>query len=228
MSTMRLDPLGDSDLLGLVAGGNRDAFALLFRRHRALVYRFVLHMTASPAIADDVAQDVFMAVMDEAGRYDASRASVASWLCGIARNHVRRRAERDRRLEPFLGDEGDEDPAEQVPSLGADVLGDLTRAERIEALRNAVLTLPVRYREVVVLCDLQELSYADTAEALGCAVGTVRSRLHRARGLLAAKMTAVEGRTTAERDATLPARSSDMDHDPLGGVKTLRALRTSA
>ena len=69
-----------------------------------------------------------------------------------------------------------------------DPAADLTRAEGIDRVRKAVLTLPVRYREVVVLCDLQELSYAETADALGCAVGTVRSRLHRARALLAAKL----------------------------------------
>jgi RNA polymerase sigma-70 factor (ECF subfamily) len=62
--------------------------------------------------------------------------------------------------------------------------------QRVDALRRAIMNLPLRYREVVVLCDLEEISYADAAEALDCAVGTVRSRLHRARGLLAAKMRA--------------------------------------
>ena len=56
------------------------------------------------------------------------------------------------------------------------------------ALRRALLELPVRYREAIVLCDLQELSYADAADALGCAVGTVRSRLHRGRALLARRL----------------------------------------
>ena len=60
---------------------------------------------------------------------------------------------------------------EEMLTVDADTLGDLTRAERIEALREAVLTLPVRYREAVVLCDLQEMSYADAAAALGCARG---------------------------------------------------------
>jgi hypothetical protein len=64
------------------------------------------------------------------------------------------------------------------------------RVERVEAVRRAVLSLPLRYREAVVLCDLQELSYADAAGALGCAVGTVRSRLHRGRALLASKLRA--------------------------------------
>jgi RNA polymerase sigma-70 factor (ECF subfamily) len=58
----------------------------------------------------------------------------------------------------------------------------------VEALRRALGSLPVAYREAVVLCDLQELTYHDAAEAAGCAIGTVRSRLHRGRQLLAAKM----------------------------------------
>src|SRR5438128_9593211 len=69
-----------------------------------------------------------------------------------------------------------------------DTLGDLTRNETIEPVRQAVLALPTSFREVVVLCDLHETSYADAAAALGCAVGTVRSRLHRARGMLLEKL----------------------------------------
>jgi len=67
---------------------------------------------------------------------------------------------------------------------------DLARDETIRALRRAILALPAGYREAVVLCDLHEMSYADAANALGCAVGTVRSRLHRARALLAERMAA--------------------------------------
>jgi RNA polymerase sigma-70 factor (ECF subfamily) len=67
-------------------------------------------------------------------------------------------------------------------------LEDLSRTETIESVRRSVLALPERYREVVVLCDLQEMSYVEAAEVLGCAVGTVRSRLHRARALLIEKL----------------------------------------
>jgi len=69
-----------------------------------------------------------------------------------------------------------------------DPLLDLTRREGIDTLRRAVQALPRRYREVVVLCDLEEVDYADAAAALGCPIGTVRSRLHRARGLLLEKL----------------------------------------
>ena len=193
---MDSDSTPDDQLIGRVAAGDAEAFAALFRRRQGDVYRFALHMTASPSAADDVTQETFLAVMRDASRFDPARATVMAWLCGIARNHVRRRLERDRPLQPL---DREADGADSDPRLTAedDPLGDLTRAERVEALRGAVLTLPVRYREAVVLCDLQELSYADAAAALNCALGTVRSRLHRGRALLAQKLTAPAGEAQA-------------------------------
>jgi RNA polymerase sigma-70 factor, ECF subfamily len=184
---MASDQFPDDHLLKLVAAGDAEAFSRLFRRRRGDVYRFALHMTGRPAVADDVTQDTFLAVMRDAGRFDASRATVTAWLCGIARHHVLRRFERDRPMQTI---EMDDELVNGDRSLVVDetVLGDLTRAEQVDAVREAVMTLPVHYREVVVLCDLQELSYGDAAAALGCAVGTVRSRLHRGRALLASKL----------------------------------------
>jgi RNA polymerase sigma-70 factor, ECF subfamily len=192
-----------------IAAGDAHAFTELFRRRQGEVFRFALHMTASQPVAEDVTQDVFMAVMEDAKRYEAGRAPVVAWLCGIARNFVRRRLERDRALLPLAEEESgleSDHPSVQHP------LDDLTRAEQVEKLRRAIRTLPIRYREVVVLCDLQETSYVDAAEALGCAVGTVRSRLHRARALLASKLTAVmpahgSARTTGPRRVSLTSGS---------------------
>jgi RNA polymerase sigma-70 factor (ECF subfamily) len=187
---MLSDLLPDAELVRRVAAGDADAFATLFERRQGEVYRFALNMTASRSIADDVTQETFLAVMRDASRYDSARAAVGAWLCGIARNHVRRRLDRDRRLRALAEDEGDETPAASQLAAVDDPLADLTRAERVEAVRGAVLLLPVRYREVVVLCDLEELSYVDAAAALGCALGTVRSRLHRGRALLAERLSA--------------------------------------
>jgi RNA polymerase sigma-70 factor (ECF subfamily) len=133
-----------------------------------------------------VVQDVFMVVVRDGARYEPGRATVAAWLCGIARNFVRQRLERDRRLT--LVDFADDGEPSAVDDGVADPLASLLRAERIETLRRAVQALPLAYREAVVLCDLQEMSYGDAAAALGCPVGTVRSRLHRARTMLAAKL----------------------------------------
>jgi RNA polymerase sigma-70 factor (ECF subfamily) len=175
----------DDELVRRVAGSDADALAAVFRRHYAVVYRFALHLTGAAALAEDVTQEVFLAVMRDAGRYEPGRSTVAAWLCGIARNLTRQRLAQDRRNVPLLeGEENDERHSDD----GGQPLGALIRADRLEDLRRAVSSLPLAYREVVVLCDLQEFSYAEAAAALGCAVGTVRSRLHRARGLLVRKL----------------------------------------
>jgi RNA polymerase sigma-70 factor (ECF subfamily) len=175
----------DAALMAGVAAGDKRAFSELFRRRRNDVYRVALLMTGRPASAEDVTQDVFLAVMREARRYEPGRSTVTAWLCGIARNHARRRLQGDRRVVA-IGDA--HESSGQEPVVLPDLAGELAAARQVDTLRRAILTLPVRYREVVVLCDLQELSYIDAAAALECAVGTVRSRLHRARALLAAKM----------------------------------------
>jgi RNA polymerase sigma-70 factor (ECF subfamily) len=183
-----LESIADEDLLPRIAGGDAGAFGELFRRRRKDVYRFALHVTGAPSTAEDVVQDVFLAVMRDAARYERGRARVVAWLCGIARNCARQRLDRERTCQGMAGNGEPREAAE--PAVHPDPVGDLARAEGIEALRRAILSLPLHYREAVVLCDLEELSYADAAEAIGCAVGTVRSRLSRGRDLLARKLLA--------------------------------------
>jgi len=177
----------DDDLIAGIAAGDREAFAALYRRRRPDVYRFALHVSGSPQVADDVSQDVFMAVINHAGRYRPGRSGVVPWLLGIARNHVRRWVAHERTAVSLAND--DEEPsAARTPTVDTDPLANLSRRRDVAALRRAVLALPVKYREAVVLCDLHELSYAGAAAALGCAIGTVRSRLHRGRAMLAKRL----------------------------------------
>jgi len=188
--------LNDSDLLRSMLAGDEEALPLLYRRRQGSIYRFALHMSGSKTIAEDVTQEVFLFLMREGHVFDPARGSVSAFLLGVARNHVLRRLRVEHVLAP-LGDDSEDD----VPSMRASTdlcpLEDLTRAETIESVRKAVLSLPSKYREVVVLCELQEVSYGETAEILGCAIGTVRSRLHRARALLLAKL-----RPAAEAEET--------------------------
>jgi RNA polymerase sigma-70 factor (ECF subfamily) len=190
---MRLS-LSDDELLRLLRAGDENAFLTLYRRRQGGIFRFALRMSGSEAIAEDVTQEVFMALMRGDGRYDSSRGSCQAYLYGVARNQVLRRLEKDRFLTP-ISDNDEEQDASTPDGLIAltDPLGDLTRKEVIVSVRQAVLALPAHYREVVVMCDLGEMSYAETAAALGCAVGTVRSRLHRARALLVEKLRAHQG-----------------------------------
>ncbi|HET9530981.1 MAG TPA: RNA polymerase sigma factor [Blastocatellia bacterium] len=179
----------DEDLLRLVRTGDESAFTTLYRRRQGAIYRFALHMSGSQSIAEDVTQEVFIALMRDSERYDPARGPLSAYLYGIARNHVLRHLERDRCLVS-IAEQMEEGEAAVPESLiiEGDLLGDLTRNEMIEAVRQSVLALPAHYREVVVLCDLHEMSYEEAAAALDCAVGTVRSRLHRARALLVDKL----------------------------------------
>jgi RNA polymerase sigma-70 factor, ECF subfamily len=174
----------DDELIANIRDGDRNAFALLYRRYRADVYRFAAHVSGSATIADDVVQEVFVVVIENAAAYRANQSGVLPWLLGIARNHVRRwRSQR-----PLLPLPGDDTTAAQQIAVQPDPLLDLAIERNTAALRCALLKLPIRYREAIVLCDLQELNYADAAEALGCAIGTVRSRLHRGRAMLARRL----------------------------------------
>ena len=194
----------DDELLRLMMAGDDDAFTTLYRRRQGGVYRFALHMSGSPAVAEDVTQEVFIVLISEAAHYDASRGSLSGYLYGIARNHTLRRLQRDRMLVSLDDDSGTSEAHAAFVAQG-DPLGDLTRSETVAAVRGAILTLPAHYREAVVLCDLHEMGYAEAAGVLGCAVGTVRSRLHRARALLVEKLRAADVAGTASREVN-PAR----------------------
>jgi RNA polymerase sigma-70 factor (ECF subfamily) len=175
-------PPTDGDLVRLMMAGNEDAFGALYERWSPSVYRFALHMSGDQHIAEEVTQDTFMTLVRRPSMFDETRGAMVSWLLGIARN-ITRRALGASPHEDCL-----EDSAEFVEP--SDVLSDLTRREMIDAVRQAVVSLPPAYREVVVLCDLQEMDYRDAAVTLDCPVGTVRSRLHRARSMLMTKLQA--------------------------------------
>ena len=104
----------------------------------------------------------------------------------MARNHALRAIGRDKRYVAV-------EDAQLESASNGNVLDDLAHGESIESLRAAVLALPPHYREAVVLCDLEELSYEQAAAVLGCAVGTVRSRLHRARAILHERLSVKAG-----------------------------------
>lgn len=198
----------DEELLRLIVAGDADAFTTLYRRRQAGIYRFALQMCGSEGIAEDVTQEVFMTlVRRESQIFDASRGTLVAYLYGIARNQVLRRLEKERHFVALVDDTTEDGSAAtgHPATTAHDPLSELTRHELIESVQQAVLALPAHYREVVVLCELHEMSYAEAAAALGCAVGTVRSRLHRARALLVERL-----REVREREAGVAG-----DFDPL-------------
>lgn len=177
----------DADLLAQSLAGDEAAFLDLYRRTQGPVFRFAMQMSGSRSIAEDVTQEVFLALARDGSRFDPTKGSLQSYLFGMTRNQVLRRFDKRATLVSIDEERDGGDPLGAVES-STDQHGELARAQTVEIVRRAVQSLPVNYREVVVLCDLQELSYEDAAAALECAVGTVRSRLHRARAMLAERL----------------------------------------
>jgi RNA polymerase sigma-70 factor (ECF subfamily) len=182
-------PSADQELLRQLAKGNEAAFLSLYERYQGPLYRFVLHMSGNAATAEEVTQEVFMLLMKKPKGYEPEKGSLAGYLFGIARN-LARRAMQKTRLDLPIDDESFDLESEPALASDLDILAELSNTELIECLRRAVLALPEQYREVVALCDLEEMSYADAAAVLECSAGTVASRLHRARAMLKSKMSA--------------------------------------
>lgn len=236
--------LTDDGLLRRVIDGDEDAFSLLYKRRHPSLYRFALHMSGNAAVAEDVTQEVFMALVRDPKRFDPAKGTLAGFLFGVARNHLRKRWEQDRRMVSLVGDPDELGPLASSngnhsngSSVAFHASGDgngnghahyngngngfgrlngngnghyavptsrdeFASIENVTRVRQAIGTLPENYREVVVLCELQEMSYEEAAAALDCPVGTVRSRLHRARAILLEKLRDTHRDTHGMRRAT--------------------------
>jgi RNA polymerase sigma-70 factor, ECF subfamily len=178
----------DDVLLRKAGKGDEDAFVVLYRRHQAALYRYALRMTSSAWGAEEVVQDVFMTLMKEPKKFDASRGTLGAFLFGIARNRVMKLLERMPREVSLEEKNGDRDRPELTPQESFTPAMWVEKRQRSERVRAAVMELPPEFRETVVLCELEEMSYEQAAEMIGCPVGTIRSRLHRGRALLLAKL----------------------------------------
>ncbi len=154
--------------------------AALYRRHGGLVYRFTLQMSRNDAVAEEITQEVFLALLSQIGRFDAARGELATWLCGIARRQLWKHMQRNEAADAF-----DEETAAELEFSGDGPAELLLRREAVAAVRAGMDELPAALREVVILCSLEEMSYEQAAQVLSVPVGTVRSRLHRAKARLA-------------------------------------------
>jgi len=179
----------DATLLAAIAAGDEQAFVDLYTRRQTDVFRFAFAMARSRSVAQDVTQEVFLNVLENAARFDIAKGSARAWLFGCARYVVLDRLRLERRW------------TDELPELAVEHDGDaqLLTDQRVGRLHAALARLPLEYREVLVFCDLEEWTYAATAAVLDCPVGTVRSRLHRGRALLATLLVA------AEADASEPS-----------------------
>ena len=168
----------------MTEASDREAFTAIYRTHHTRVFRFAIHMTGDRMKATEVTQDVFVWLIHHQGAFDPARGEMGAFLIGVARKFLQKLRRTELKLVPFT---------ESPQRYGERPQRADTSGSKAELLRTAVARLPDRYREAVVLCDLEGMSYEAAAAALECAVGTVRSRLHRARGLLARKLRLQQG-----------------------------------
>jgi RNA polymerase sigma-70 factor, ECF subfamily len=187
MSMPPQDPQTENALLARMKQGDEAAFVALYRRHRDAVYRFALLYAGSTAVAADVTQDTFIHFIGQPNQYDPTRGPLAAWLCGIARNLARKQ---------FARREDATDPAELLDDAALDdahvdrvsPLDRILKNEAADEVRRAVAAIAPHYRDVLILCELSDMTYAECAQVCGIDIGTVRSRLSRARSQLAQRL----------------------------------------
>jgi RNA polymerase sigma-70 factor (ECF subfamily) len=172
--------LTDAELHRAALAGDAEAMATLYRRHGGLVYRFTLRMSGDAAVAEEITQEVFLALLSRLDRFDAERALLSTWLCGIARRQLWKHLERNGHTDAI-----EEDDAAELESQADSPVELLLRSEAVAVVRAGLDELPAALREVIILCALEEMSYEQAAQVLAVPVGTVRSRLHRAKARLA-------------------------------------------
>ena len=179
----------DSDYMARLAAGDASALRHLYERHGRALLRFSAAMCRSRQVAEDLVHDTFVALLRDPNLFDPAQGTVFGYLCGVLRHRVSRHFRHEKRLVAL--DMDDEGAGQQV-SPGDSPADEIARGELTRAFRRALLELPLQHREVIALCDLEELPYSTVAVILRCPVGTVRSRLHRARALLTLRLASLE------------------------------------
>lgn len=193
------NPQPELALLARMRQGDEAAFVALYRRHCDAVHRIALLYCGSTGQAADVTQETFIHFMTRPDQYDAARGTIGSWLCGVARNMARKAA--GYREEPTDPEALADDTALREEHIERDTpLERLLRNETAEKVRRSLAALAPHYRDVLILCELSDLSYAEAAQVCGIDIGTVRSRLSRARSQLAHRL-AREGLLVGRRAA---------------------------
>ncbi|HEX6637082.1 MAG TPA: RNA polymerase sigma factor [Steroidobacteraceae bacterium] len=178
----------DTEYMARLAAGDASALRPLYEKHGRALLRFSAAMCRSRQVAEDLVHDTFVALLREPFAFDPSLGSVYGYLCGVLRHRVSRYFRQQKR---WVAMDGDDEAAEpQAPAHNP--ADDIARSEETAAFRRAMLELPMQHREIIALCDLEELPYATVATILQVPVGTVRSRLHRARALLSIRLVSME------------------------------------
>jgi RNA polymerase sigma-70 factor (ECF subfamily) len=178
----------DEDLARLAAGGQVEVFAQIYERYYARTYRLAYGMTGARSAAEELTQEIFIRAYQRLHQF-AGAARFSTWFYRLAVNCALNFRARRERNEPEREDDA------QINLLPANecVEGTMLQLQLQREVRRALLSLKPELRVVVILKDIEGLSYEEIAARTGCASGTIASRLNRARALLARKLAHLKG-----------------------------------
>lgn len=196
--------LTDAELLQRMQRGDGEAFSALYQRHQQRVFRYASVYSGVEGVAADITQEVFMHLIDNHS-FDPAQGELRAYLLGMARNLLRRHWRDAQRFEALPGDEDGPLGEAMIEYTEPSML--VSRAQQHGDLRAAILALPSYYREVMILCELEELDYLEAARILEVPIGTVRSRLNRARKALSAALVASPAAAVGDRGESYELRA---------------------
>ena len=196
--------LTDAELLQRMQRGDGEAFSALYQRHQQRVFRYASVYCGVEGVAADITQEVFMHLIDNHS-FDPAQGELRAYLLGMARNLLRRHWRDAQRFEALPGD--DDGPLDEAMIEHIEPSMLVSRAQQHGDLRAAILALPSYYREVMILCELEELDYLEAARILEVPIGTVRSRLNRARKALSAALVASPAAAVGDRGESYELRA---------------------
>jgi RNA polymerase sigma-70 factor (ECF subfamily) len=176
----------DSERMARLAAGDTGALRELYEKHGRALLRFSSAMCRSRQAAEDLVHDTFVALLRGPHLFDPEQGTAFNYLCGVLRHRVSRHFRQQKRWVALVDDEA------TVATHAPGPADEIARSEVSAVFRQAMLELPLQHREIIALCDLEELPYHAVANILDCPIGTVRSRLHRARALLTIRLASLE------------------------------------
>lgn len=179
----------DAELMIRVKEGDGASFALLLGKHRSSVIHFLYRMVQNQAVAEELAQEVFLRVYRSRSTYEPT-AKFTTWLFRIA-THLALNALRDgknERMEARLDDGSPEAPARQVSDARPSAEQVMVRQARLDEVRQAVAGLPEKQRAAVLMHKYEEMEYSQIAKVLNCSESAVKSLLFRAYETLRARL----------------------------------------
>ena len=181
------EELSDEELVTMALAGREDVFAVIYQRYYYRAYRLAYGMTGRHEESEDLTQEVFIRAFQHLSQF-AGRSKFSTWFYRLAINHYLNRGSRRKEFQP---------ETEEVASAAADSLNHMEKLvlqkQVQDQIHQALLSLKPKYRVIVILKDIEGLSYEEIAEQVGCSSGTLGTRLKRARRLLARKLEHLRG-----------------------------------